>query len=170
MCWLLWWKLSISTLSEMGKRGLELWLSYWEPLILISTEMKRTIVHSWAFLNINVMLSFTYHGFFFFVCLFLAKKCFLSSAVFNGTENGDEKEWLLLQAGVCTEALCSVSFLCVGCWGLGSVGAAGQCTWEAEREVHSRAVQGQCPHCTQSSSLTHHPIVVVWISLILVAF
>lgn len=31
-----------------------------------------------------------------FLCLFLAKKCFLSSAVFNGTENGDEKEWLLL--------------------------------------------------------------------------
>lgn len=143
MWWLLWWKLSISAFREMGKVGLELWLSYWEPLILVSTEMKRTIFYSWAFLNINVMLSFTYHAFFFFLCLFLAKKHFHSSAVFNGTENGDGRAWLLLGWSL-HQAPWSVSF-----HGLLRTGI-GQCSrtvhMEAEREGHSRGVQD--PHST----------------------
>lgn len=63
---------------------------------LVSTEMKKAIVHCQALLNISAMLPFTYGidtvGWFFTNCgVFLAKKCFLSSAVFNGMENGDEE-------------------------------------------------------------------------------
>lgn len=35
--------------------------------------------------------------------------------------------------------------------------AAGQSTWEAEREGHSRAVHDQCPHCTKYTQYKPKP-------------
>lgn len=58
VCWLLGWKLSMNAFREVGEVGYNCDFPA-EFLILVFVEMKRIIVHNWAFLNIAVMLSFT---------------------------------------------------------------------------------------------------------------
>lgn len=111
-----------------------------EFLILVCTEMKRVVVHNWAFLNITVMLSFTCWIDTISIHLFIsARNCFLFSTIFNGKESGAKKKYIFL----CSECVwrpyilhlivCSLRWLvaagqgracCTEAWGHGAASAA----------------------------------------------
>lgn len=131
-----------------------------EFLILVCTEMKRVVVHNWAFLNIMVMLSFTCWIDTISIHLFIsARNCFLFSTIFNGKESGAKKKYIFL----CSECVwrpyilhlivCSLRWLVAAGQGMLHWGVRARCSlccqpWGSEDLCHycdERTVPVQIP-------------------------